>query len=248
VGGETAVLAGTMPVAACRANPAKAARRARLLWCGTVGLVDLPAKQFTIPALFAGRALMAKQFSQLETAHRDFIARQHIFFVASAAADSRINLSPKGHDCLRVLDENRACYLDLTGSGSETSAHLLADGRLTFMFCAFDGPPLILRLYGRGRSLVRGSAEYAAMLAQAFDGEELAGARQIVVLDIDLVQTSCGYAVPLYEHQEQRPTLVRWAESKGEDGLTAYRQEKNRVSLDGLPTGILAEPVADIVH
>ena len=180
---------------------------------------------------------MAKQFPSLEPAHRAFIDRQHVFFVATAAEGARVNLSPKGLDALRVLDDNRVAYLDRTGSGNETAAHLLADGRLTLMLCAFDGAPLILRLYGTGRALPRGTADYARLLADAFAGEEPPGARQIVVLDIDLVQTSCGFGVPLYDYREERPTLTRWAEAKGEDGLAAYRREKNAVSLDGLPAG-----------
>ena len=182
---------------------------------------------------------MATQFTRIEPQHRAFIERQRIFFVASAAADSRVNLSPKGLDALRVLDDRSVCYLDLTGSGSETSAHLLADGRLTIMFCAFEGPPNILRLYGHGRSLVRGTSDYAEMLAARYGGVETPGARAIIVLDCDLVQTSCGFAVPLFDYKDDRPTLVRWAEQKGEDGVAAYRREKNAESMDGLPTGLL---------
>lgn len=181
---------------------------------------------------------MAKQFASIEPDLRAFIERQHIFFVASAAAESRVNVSPKGLDALRVLGPNSVVYLDHTGSGSETAAHLKADGRLTIMFCAFEGAPMILRLYGRGRVIRRGSEEYARLLAAQFGGVEPAGARQMVVLDIDLVQTSCGYAVPHFEYREERPGLTRWAEGKGEEGLEAYRREKNMVSLDGLPTGL----------
>ena len=184
---------------------------------------------------------MAKQFPHLEPAHRDFLLRQKMFFVASAAADGRINLSPKGLGGLRVLDEATVAYLDLTGSGAETAAHLLADGRLTLMACAFEGPPLIVRLYGRGRSLRRGGADYAALLASAFDGEEPPGARQIVVLEVDLVQTSCGFGVPVYQYQEERPSLIRWAESHGEAGLEDYRRQKNARSLDGISTGLIEE-------
>jgi hypothetical protein len=187
---------------------------------------------------------MAKQFPHLEPEHRAFLERQKLFFVASAAADGRINLSPKGLGGLRVLDERTVAYLDLTGSGSETAAHLLADGRLTLMACAFEGPPLILRLYGRGRSLPRGCEAYARLLAEAFAGDEPVGARQIVVLDIELVQTSCGYGVPVFHYREERASLVRWAEHQGEEGLVEYRRSKNALSLDGLPTG-LAEPLED---
>ena len=181
---------------------------------------------------------MAKKFEQIEPAHHDFILRQKIFFVASAASGGRINLSPKGLDCLRILNPNQIVYLDRTGSGNETAAHMLADGRLTIMFCAFDGPPMILRLYGHGKTLARGCHEYAALLDSVYQGIEPAGARQMVIQDIDLVQTSCGYAVPLMDYEGDRDGLDRWAQSKGEDGLMAYRKEKNSVSLDGLPTGI----------
>src|SRR5262245_50569190 len=138
---------------------------------------------------------MAERFPALTEAHRDFIARQHIYFTATATDASRINLSPKGLGGFRVLSDNSVAYLDLTGSGAEAAAHLAIDGRMTIMFCAFEGPALILRLYGRGRSLPRGGEEYARLLASHFDGEEPMGARQIVVLDFDLVQTSCGWGV-----------------------------------------------------
>ena len=176
---------------------------------------------------------MGKQFLGLEAAHRDFIARQHIFFAATAAAGSRINVSPRGTDALRVLNDNAVLYLDRTGSGNQTAAHVQRDGRMTIMFCAVDGAPLILRLYGRGRIIPRGSAEYAGLLAERFGGAEPLGARQMVRLDFDLVQTSCGFAVPRLEYAGNRDTLDRWAEAKGVAGLDAYRHEKNTVSLEG---------------
>ncbi len=185
---------------------------------------------------------MAKVFSALDETMRDFIARQHLFFVASATADSRINLSPRSAREFRVLDDNTVCWLDLTGSGNETAAHLRADGRLTLMFCAFEGPPNILRLYGRGEVLHRKSADFADILAKAFDGHAPVGARQIVRLVADRVQTSCGYAVPFFNYQRERPGLDNWAAGKGEAGIEAYWQEKNVVSMDGLPTGLLETP------
>jgi len=154
---------------------------------------------------------MSKMFTRIVPPLKEFIERQHIFFTASAAADSRINLSPKGSDSLRVLGPNAVAYLDQTGSGNEAAAHLRADGRLTIMFCSFEGPPMILRLYGHGRSLPEGSQEYADLLAEAFGGEEPPGARQLVVLDVESVQTSCGYSVPLYEFKEDRQLLRNWA-------------------------------------
>jgi len=181
---------------------------------------------------------MAKPFPFIEERHREFIRQQRIFFVASAADETRVNVSPKDGAALRILSANRVAYLDQTGSGNETAAHIHARGRMTLMFCAFEGAPMILRLYGRGRVLRRGSAAYQEALASAFAGEEPPGARQIVVLDIERVQTSCGYGVPLFAYAGERPTLRRWAEAKGEAGIAEYWREKNTLSLDGLPTGI----------
>jgi hypothetical protein len=182
---------------------------------------------------------MAARFESIGVNHRAFIEKQHVFFVASAAPGAHINLSPKGLDCLRVLDERTAIYLDMTGSGNETAAHLKADGRLTFMFCAFEGPPLILRLYGRGRVIPRCGADYADLLTRHFNGEERVGARQMIRLDVDLVLTSCGYAVPNLQFRSERPGLDNWAAQQGKDGLAAYRRQKNMASLDGLPTGFV---------
>jgi hypothetical protein len=181
---------------------------------------------------------MGKQFERIEPFHRQFIERQRIFFNASAAAEGRVNVSPRDGAALRVLDANTVVYLDRTGSGNETAAHMLADGRLTLMFCAFEGPPLVLRLYGWGRILPRQSAAYADLLASHFDNTEPPGARQMVRLEIDLVQTSCGYGVPLFEYAGERDQLTRWAEAKGEDGLEDYWRKKNLRSIDGLPTGL----------
>jgi len=178
---------------------------------------------------------MAQFFDALTEQQRHVIARQKIFFVASAAGDSRVNLSPKGHDCLRVLGPDAVCYLDRTGSGNETSAHIQAGGNMTIMFCTFEGPPLILRLYGRGAVHQRGTPEYAALLAGPYGGEEPPGARQIVRMAIESVQTSCGFAVPFFDHREDREVLTRWAENKGEAGLVEYRRAKNTRSIDGLP-------------
>lgn len=176
---------------------------------------------------------MAKQFERIEEAQRRFIERQKVFFTGTAAADGRVNVSPKGLDSLRVLGANRVAYLDLTGSGNETAAHLLASGRMTLMFCAFEGPPMILRLYGRGRTLARGTPDYAELLP--LWAPEPLGARQIVLLEVDLVQTSCGYAVPLMDYREDRPNLGRWAAARTEQELEAYRRQHNARSIDGLP-------------
>jgi Pyridoxamine 5'-phosphate oxidase len=185
---------------------------------------------------------MAKVLPTIDAACRDFITRQRIFFTASAAPGSRVNLSPRGTDSFAVLDDLTVAWLDRTGSGAETAAHLKADGRLTVMFCAFDGPPNILRLYGRGESLRPGSEAYREVLASAFGGAAPLGTRQIVRLRVDRVQTSCGYGVPLFDYRGERPSMENWARSKGEEGLKAYRRENNAVSIDGLPTGLLEPP------
>lgn len=182
---------------------------------------------------------MAKDFPALTPHHRAFIATQHMFFTASAAAGTRINISPRSTDCLRVLGDNAVVYLDRTGSGNETAAHMKADGRLTIMFCAVEGPPLILRLYGHGRAIRRGGDEYAGLLAEHFAGAEPLGARQMMRLDFDLVKTSCGYGVPFYDYRGERETMDKWASAKGTDGIEAYWREKNVESIDGLPTGLL---------
>lgn len=180
---------------------------------------------------------MGQQFPALEDKHTAFIAAQKIFFVASAAPTGRVNVSPKGMDTFRVLNPNKVAYLDVTGSGNETMAHLAAtpDRRLTIMFCAFDGMPVILRLYGRGTSLAHGTDEYRALAAQFPD---LPGARQIVTQEVDLVQTSCGMAVPLYTFDAHRENLNRWADGKGREGIRKYWRLKNTKSIDGLSTGI----------
>jgi hypothetical protein len=184
---------------------------------------------------------MAKVHDEITPELRAFIARQPLFFVATAplAETGHVNLSPKGLDTLRVLDGHTVAYLDLTGSGNETAAHLLENGRITFMFCAFTGAPKILRLYGRGRAVLPDAPEWEELRARFPD---LPGVRQIVVAAVTRVQTSCGYAVPRMETVEQRDTLVRWAEAKGEDRLSGYRQEKNTVSIDGLPAPLLGAP------
>ena len=141
----------------------------------------------------------------------------------------------------RILTANRVVYLDRTGSGNETAAHLKADGRLTIMFCAFEGPPNILRLYGRGHAVHRGTDEYRWLLAEHYDGNEPLGTRQFIVLDVDLVQTSCGYGVPFMEYRGERPSMDNWSEKKGAEGLAAYQREKNVTSMDGLPTGLFED-------
>jgi hypothetical protein len=181
--------------------------------------------------------------SKIRSEHRSFIHQQKVFFVASAAPKGRVNVSPKGMSTLRVLGDNHVAYLDCTGSGNETRAHLLVseDKRLTFMFCAFEGDPVILRLYGRGQSILRGTPEYAALLPHF---NEIPGARQIVRLAVDLVQTSCGMGVPLFDFREDRPNLVRYWTAQGIDNLRKYWGLKNMRSIDGLPTDFSPDAMA----
>ena len=195
-----------------------------------------------ISALVVREVHVAKTLDSIDERLREFIQRQRIFFTASASAEGRVNVSPKDGASLRILTELKVAYLDQTGSGNETAAHVRANGRLTLMFCAFEGAPMILRLYGVGKVLARNSGEYSELLDSAFGGVEPAGARQIVVLDVDRVQTSCGYGVPLFEYAGERDTLRRWAQSKGEEGLKEYRKQKNSVSIDGFPIGL---PLSD---
>lgn len=180
---------------------------------------------------------MAKFYDTIPPELAAFIREQLVFFVATATESSRINLSPKGMDTLRVLDERTAVYLDLTGSGNEVAAHIKADGRMTIMFCSFGEKPMILRLYGRGRLVFPRDAEWGRLHAN-FTPE--IGERQIVVLDVERVQTSCGFGVPTAETMQPRETLRRWSESKGEDGLVEYRRRMNVVSIDGLPSDTMA--------
>ncbi|HEY2584046.1 MAG TPA: pyridoxamine 5'-phosphate oxidase family protein [Mucilaginibacter sp.] len=188
---------------------------------------------------------MAKFFDSIEDKHLDFIKKQHLFFVASAplSAGGHVNLSPKGIDSFRVFSPNRVAYLDIVGSGNETSAHMLENGRITFMFCAFEGAPNIMRLYGHGYTVLPEDEEWPELSANF---ELLLATRQIIVADIYKVQTSCGFSVPYYEYTGERDHAQKWAENKGESGLEAYKAEKNLISLDGLPTALFknTEPTA----
>lgn len=179
---------------------------------------------------------MGQKFKSIEAQHRTFIEHQKIFFVASAAASGRVNVSPKGMASFQILGNNDVAYLDCTGSGSETRAHLLAsdDKRLTIMFCAFDGDPMILRLYGQAQSLMRGTPDYETLLPR-FD--EMPGARQIVRLAVDLVQTSCGMGVPLYDYSEDRSNLANYWKARSPELLRKYWGAKNTASIDGFETG-----------
>ena len=179
---------------------------------------------------------MGQQFSALNDKHREFIAAQKIFFVGTATENSRVNISPKGMDSLRVVSANRVIWLNVTGSGNETSAHIQQTPRMTIMFCAFEGPPLILRLYGTAKVIHKNDhawLELAELLPP------ITGARQYFDLHIELVQNSCGMAVPTYQYTGDRELLLNWAEKKGEQGLSDYWQEKNQTSLDGISTHIV---------
>ena len=177
---------------------------------------------------------MAKQFPAFTDEHMAFVAAQHIYFVGSAAADGRVNLSPKGRDSVRILSPNRLVWLNLTGSGNETAAHLARVNRITLMWCSFDARPLILRAYGTASVTHRGAPGWDALYAH-FPADP--GARQVVDVAVVMVQTSCGYAVPLMEHKADRTVLHDWAVQKG-DAPAAYWAEKNSRSIDGFPTGI----------
>lgn len=178
---------------------------------------------------------MAEFFDSITPEIRAFVDKQQMFFIATAPHEGRINLSPKGMDTFRVLSDKTIAYLDLTGSGNETAAHLLDDGRATVMFCSFTGAANILRFYGRGRAVSPRDTAYPELAAEF---PEVSGVRQIIVIDVEQAQTSCGYGVPEYELVRERPTMRKWLESKGAEGLDAYQHEKNVESIDGLPTGL----------
>lgn len=179
---------------------------------------------------------MAQQFSELAAAHQKFIAKQKIFFVATAAKDGRVNLSPKGHDSLKVTGPNELVWMNLTGSGNETAAHLADTNRMTIMWCAFESAPRILRVYGTAETIHPRDAAWDAC-AKLIPSE--AGSRQYYRMKIDMVQTSCGYAVPLFAYEGERDVLRNWADDRGPEGIREYWEEKNQTSIDGLPTGVM---------
>ena len=176
-----------------------------------------------------------KLHDRIDERLRAFIEAQHLFFVATAplASDGHVNLSPKGFaGTFAVLGEHEVAYLDLTGSGSETVAHLRENGRITVMFCAFEGPPNIVRLHGTGRYVTLGEREFDSYRGLFADHP---GARGVVVIDVERVSDSCGYAVPFMSHESDRDLLTRWAGNRGDEGLATYRATKNAASIDGLP-------------
>ena len=177
---------------------------------------------------------MGRVFAEIDESLATFIRAQHVFFVATAPldADGHVNVSPKGLGSLAILDPHTLAYLDLTGSGVETIAHLRENGRITMLFSAFDGPPKTLRLYGRGRVVPVEDAEFARL---AVHFPKMLGARAIIVVGLDRIADSCGYGVPRYGYEGERTQLVDWTDRKGPEGVVAYRAEQNAESIDGLP-------------
>ncbi|MEM7404098.1 MAG: pyridoxamine 5'-phosphate oxidase family protein [Pseudomonadota bacterium] len=178
---------------------------------------------------------MSDMYPELDDRLMRFIRAQHMFFVATACAEGYINLSPKGMDSLRIVERKRVLWLNLTGSGNETAGHVLDNGRMTLMFCSFTRQPLILRLYGQARTVHPRDEDWEMLYAE-FD--EWTGARQVFDMQIELVQTSCGYAVPHYSFESERETLTAWAEKRGRDGIEKYWQDRNARTLNGFPTDI----------
>lgn len=178
---------------------------------------------------------MGKQHESITNELQDFINSQKIFFVGTAADKGRVNISPKGMDSFRIVNENKILWLNLTGSGNETAAHLLQNNRMTIMFCAFEGKPLILRLYGTAKIFHERDEKFHEYLPSF---PNFAGARQIIEMEIDLVQASCGMAVPFLDFKEERTHLEDWAKKQGKEKLKDYQSEKNSKSIDGFETEI----------
>lgn len=190
---------------------------------------------------------MGKVYERIEGRLREFVERQHVFFVATAplAVDGHVNVSPRGiQGTFAVLDDRTFAWLDGTGSGSETIAHLRENGRITVMFCAFDGAPDIVRFHGTGRVVTRYDDEYPALASRFVD---LPGARAVIVVDVERVSDSCGWSVPLMSYEGERNLLEPFFERKGEAGAREYRRRKNLTSIDGLPA-FDADPVDEPQH
>lgn len=178
---------------------------------------------------------MAKRFESITPALQRFITEQQVFFVGTAAESGQVNVSPKGRDSLRVVDPNTVVWLNGTGSGNETAAHLHRVNRMTIMFCAFSGPPKILRLYGPTDVHHAGDPEWDELVGLF---PPLPGARNVFLQHVEFAMTSCGFGVPMFDYVGERDEFDTWAERKGPDGIIAYRDEKNRASIDGFPTGL----------
>ncbi|MBV1904731.1 MAG: pyridoxamine 5'-phosphate oxidase family protein [Pseudomonadales bacterium] len=181
---------------------------------------------------------MADYFPSLTEKHIQFIQNQKLFFVGTAANEGSVNVSPKGMDSLRIIDASKVVWLNLTGSGNETAAHLLENTRMTIMFCSFDKQPLILRIYGSAKAVHPRDKQWS-VLSTLFP--QYTGARQYFELDVDQVQTSCGYAVPYYEMKGERSTLTKWADKRGREGVEQYWQDENVLSMDNKKTGIFED-------
>lgn len=181
------------------------------------------------------------KFQRIDDNLRDFIETQKVFFVATAAREGRVNVAPKGMDTLRVLGPSRIVWLNLTGSENETAAHLVESPRMTLMWCSFEARTLILRAYGNAKVFHPRADEWHDLVS-LFPPQP--GARQIMDLDIDLVMTSCGFGVPLFNYVGQRETLRRWGETKGSEGVREFWEKRNKFSIDDRPTYIFSEPIA----
>ena len=179
---------------------------------------------------------MAKFSDKITSRVQSFIEAQKVFFVATAPKEGRINLSPKGMDSFRVINGKTVQWLSLTGSGNETAAHLLNDNRITIMFCAFEGAPNIVRLYGKAKEIKPNDDEWESTISNF---TEIVGTRQIFEISIESVQTSCGMSIPFYEYVGERNQLNDWAEDKGQQEIEQYWKDRNQTSIDGLPTNIL---------
>ncbi|MEM7439293.1 MAG: pyridoxamine 5'-phosphate oxidase family protein [Pseudomonadota bacterium] len=182
---------------------------------------------------------MATQYPELNPALEKFLLKQKIFFTGSAAATGRVNISPRPTTELRVMSKVQVGFLDYIGSGNETAAHVRQVPRMTIMTCAFEGAPRILRLYGTGATHQKGTESYNDLLTRFWEGSAPRNARAIVTLDVDMVQTSCGYGVPLFDYQGERDALTVWADARSDEKLVEYRKEKNSRSIDGFETGLI---------
>lgn len=178
---------------------------------------------------------MGKQFSELSDKHIAFIDQQKLYFVGTAADSGSVNLSPKGGDSLRVISPTQIAWLNLTGSGNESAAHVLNNPRMTLMFCAFEGAPLILRAYGQASVLHNKDAEWKKYVSLF---PESVAARQIFILDINMVQSSCGMSVPYFSYEGDREDLAKWSEKQGTEGIEKYWLKKNQKSIDGFESEI----------
>tara|TARA_R110001632_G_scaffold34766_5_gene88192 strand:+ start:11389 stop:11928 length:540 start_codon:yes stop_codon:yes gene_type:complete len=178
---------------------------------------------------------MSKFYTSLTPRLQTFITAQKIFFVATAPDEGRINLSPKGMDSLRVVNDTKILWLNVTGSGNETAAHLLENDRITLMFCSFEGAPSILRIYGKGKVIHPKDTEWDSVVGLF---TETPGTRQIFEITLESAQTSCGMSIPFYDYKGEREQLNDWAKEKGQEGISQYWEDRNQISIDGKPTGL----------